>query len=824
MDYLIQPIFNCFSGDTKFVTSKGVRTFNSFHSGEITEIIDKDGIWRKATVKKYQKEKLQTITLTSGRTVKKIRASYNHRWIKRDGTVTDNVEIGDRLFLLKETEEKEIDNDMFCLGFIIGDGSDTQNGLQVRLCGDKIKYLDRFKNSGFVETHTTKNNDVFLYKNGTPLKQSFLDNKMWKILNSTQLYSLVQGYKSADGCKDRNMFYTADERVLEMILEIAPICGYHILTYKKEIRDTNYKKNCTLYSISYITNQNNNRNWIVKDINRSDSHLYDLWCVEEPITKSFTLDGGVVTGNCCLINIEDMLGNGTVINGKMIEKPKSFKVACNVMTQIIAQVASNQYGGQSINKVDTILAPYAKASYLKYYKTELENQIEENPNTKMEVLEKRAEKRADKLMRAEIVDGVQTIQYQINTLMTTNGQSPFVTLLMHFEPGFKYEYEASLIQEEILKQRYKGIKNEYGVYITPAFPKLIYVLDEHNIYPHSKYYYLTELSAKCTARRMYPDYISAKNMKKHYEGNVFAPMGCRAFLSPYKELNGEYKFDGRFNIGVCTINLPQVALKSKGNMEEFWKILDKRLEMCKEVGLIRYKLLDKVKSDSSPIHWQHGAIARLKPGESISKFLTGGYATVTLGYVGIYETVKCMLGVSNTDVKGEEFALEIMDYMNKKITEWKKDTNLGFALYGTPGESTLGRLCEIDRENFGEIDGVTDRGYYTNSFHVNVREEISAFSKLQFEAKFQNLSKGGCISYIEIPNLENNLKAILDVIRYMYDNITYAEFNTKSDHCSECGFNGEIILDESNEWTCPQCNCKDRNKLTVVRRTCGLNN
>lgn len=522
--------------------------------------------------------------------------------------------------------------------------------------------------------------------------------------------------------------------------------------------------------------------------------------------------------NCCLINLEDMLTNGTVINGKRIDPPRSFRVACTVTTQIIAQVASGQYGGQSINGIDRILAPFVKKSYDKYHASVVEEQREVygiEPD-----LEK-ADEIAWKRTRKEIKDGIQTIQYQINTLMTTNGQAPFVTLFMYFKPGYKYEREAAYIQEEILLQRYEGIKNEQNINVTPAFPKLIYVLDEHNIQPDSKYYYLTKLAAKCTAKRMYPDYISAKKMKENYAGNVFSPMGCRSFLSPWKNDKGDYVFDGRFNMGVVSLNLPQIGILSNHSEEKFFSLLGKRLELAKKALLLRFELLKNVTSDCSPIHWQYGAIARLQPHEKIETFMYGGYATLSLGYIGIYEATKLIKGVSHTSEEGRKFALRIMDTLNAAVSEWKEETGIGFALYGTPAENLTNRFCALDKARFGIIEDITDKGYYTNSYHVDVREQISVFDKFDFESEFQARSTGGCISYAEIPNLNHNLEAVETMIRYIYDHITYAEFNTKSDYCHECGFDGEIKVGEDNKWFCPNCGNNERSKLTVIRRTCG---
>lgn len=516
--------------------------------------------------------------------------------------------------------------------------------------------------------------------------------------------------------------------------------------------------------------------------------------------------------NCCLINIGDMLDNGTVMNGKMIESPKGFQVACTVTTQIIAAVASNQYGGQSVDLMH--LGKYLRKSYNKFKK-----QLEEKYKGKLpdEVIHEIAEQR----QRAELKSGVQTIQYQINTLMTTNGQSPFVTLFLHLDEKDEYIKENAMIIEEVLKQRLEGIKNEKGVYVTPAFPKLIYVLDECNSLKGGKYDYLTKLAVKCSAKRMYPDYISAKKMRENYEGNVFSPMGCRSFLTPWKDENGNYKFEGRFNQGVVSINLPQIGIIAGEDEEKFWKLLDERLELCKEALMCRHYALLGTKAETSPIHWRYGAIARLEQGETIDKLLKDGYSTLSLGYIGVYELTKLVKGVSHTTEEGREFALKVMKHLGDATKKWKEETGLGFSLYGTPAESLCYRFARIDKEKYGVIKDVTDKGYYTNSYHVDVREKIDAFSKLKFESDFQKMSPGGAISYVEVPNMQNNLQALEEVVKFIYDNIQYAEFNTKSDYCHVCGFDGEIIINDNNEWECPNCGNKDHGKMNVTRRTCG---
>ena len=507
-----------------------------------------------------------------------------------------------------------------------------------------------------------------------------------------------------------------------------------------------------------------------------------------------------------------MLENGTVMNGKMIESPKSFQTACTITTQIIASVASSQYGGQSVNMAH--LGKYLRRTKDKYV---IQCEEEFGDTLSAETKKHFVDMRVKEALKA----GVQTIQYQINTLMTTNGQSPFVTLFLYLDEKDEYIEENAMIIGEILEQRYQGIKNEKGVYVTPAFPKLIYVLDENNCLKGGKYDYLTKLAVKCSSKRLYPDYISAKKMREHYEGNVFSPMGCRSFLSPWKDENGNYKFEGRFNQGVVSINLPQCGILAKGDEKKFWEILEERLNLCFEALMCRHNALMGVTSDVSPVHWQYGAIARLQSGEKIDKYLLDGYSTISLGYIGLYELTKLVKGISHTTEEGCKFAVKVMTVLREHCEKWKKETGLGFGLYGTPAESLCYRFARIDKERFGTIEDVTDKGYYTNSYHVDVREKIDAFSKFQFESQFQKISSGGAISYVEIPNMRQNLTAMEDVVRFIYDNIQYAEFNTKSDYCHVCGFDGEIVINDDNEWECPVCHNKDQRKMNVTRRTCG---
>ena len=627
----------------------------------------------------------------------------------------------------------------------------------------------------------------------------------------------------------------------------------HWRKLRQEIRDKE-KTNASILEIidaknDAINQENSNKNPTVNSVQRD----YMAGEVSKDLTARLLLDPEIVKAheeglihfhdadyfaqhmhNCDLVNLEDMLQNGTVISGTGIDKPHSFSTACNIATQIIAQVASNQYGGQSITL--SHLAPFVDVSRKKitaevhneFYEMLQNDDIEKMPS--QEAIDRIVNRR----LRAEISRGVQTIQYQVITLMTTNGQAPFITVFMYLDevPAGQTRDDLAVIVEEMLKQRIKGVKNEVGVYVTPAFPKLIYVLDEDNIHPDSKYYHLTELAAQCTAKRMVPDYISAKVMKE-LKGGVWTSMGCRSFLTPDRTtenvanagnwVKGQ-KYYGRFNQGVVTINLVDVACSSGKDVDAFWKIFDERLDLCHRALQARHKRLLGTISDMSPIHWQHGALARLKKGEKIDKLLFGGYSTISLGYAGLYECVKYMTGKSHTDPEAKPFALSIMQYMNDKCTEWKEAENIDYSLYGTPLESTTYKFAKCLQKRFGIIPDVTDHDYITNSYHVNVREHIDAFTKLKFESEFQKLSPGGAISYVEVPNMQHNIPAVLSVMKFIYDNIMYAELNTKSDYCQCCGYDGEIKIVEDDGklvWECPNCGNRDQSKMNVARRTCG---
>lgn len=600
---------------------------------------------------------------------------------------------------------------------------------------------------------------------------------------------------------------STDEQILSLIE-----------TRNEELKEENSNKNPTVVSVQ--------RDYMAGEVSKDVTKRFLL---SEEVIKAH--DEGIIhfhdtdyfaqhMHNCDLVNLEDMLENGTVISGTMIEKPRSFSTACNITTQIIAQVASSQYGGQSITL--SHLAPFVDISR----KRIIQDVASEMVLADVVLSEDATKKIVEKRLREEINRGVQMIQYQIITLMTTNGQAPFVTLFMFLnevEDG-QLRHDLALVIEEMLKQRYQGVKNEQGIWTTPAFPKLIYVLSENNISENSEYFALTELAAKCTAKRMVPDYISEKKMRELKKGDCYTCMGCRSFLTPYRDENGKAKYYGRFNQGVVTINLVDVALSSDGNMEDFWGIFDRRLELCYEGLLARHNRLKGTKSDAAPLLWQHGALARLEKGETIDKLLYNGYSTISLGYAGLYECVKHMTGRSHTDESAEPFALSVMQHMNNICAQWKAKHNIDFSVYGTPLESTTYKFAKTLQDRFGIVEGITDKGYITNSYHVHVTEEIDAFTKLSFEARFQELSPGGAISYIEVPNMLDNIPAVISVMQYIYDNIMYAELNTKSDYCHKCSFDGEIEITEDGDklvWKCPSCDNTDQNYMSVTRRTCG---
>ncbi len=681
------------------------------------------------------------------------------------------------------------------------------------------------------------------------VKKADLANVNGRLLTDAQIEGIAKTIADTGACVSRALSVEEIQELVET--EIMKLGAYETaklyIRYRytrslARVANTTDNQILTLIECNNeeVKQENSNKNPTVNSVQRD----YMAGEVSKDITKRILLPEDIVKAheegiihfhdadyfaqhmhNCDLVNLEDMLQNGTVISGTMIEKPHSFSTACNIATQIIAQVASNQYGGQSISL--THLAPFVDVSRKKITKLVLKEFDELGVIPTKEKVESIVERR----VREEVNRGVQTIQYQVVTLLTTNGQAPFITVFMYLGEARNEQEkkDLALIIEETLNQRIEGVKNEKGVYITPAFPKLIYVLEEQNIHEDSPYWYLTELAAKCTAKRMVPDYISEKKMlelkvDKNGEGHCYTCMGCRSFLTPYVDENGQPKYYGRFNQGVVTVNLPDIALSSGGDMERFWEIFDERMELCHRALMCRHNRLKGTLSDAAPILWQYGALARLQKGETIDKLLYGGYSTISLGYAGLYECVKYMTGKSHTDPEGEPFALKVMQRLNDACKGWKEKHRIDFSLYGTPLESTTYKFAKCLQKRFGVIEGITDKGYITNSYHVHVTEKIDAFSKLKFEAKFQALSPGGAISYVEVPDMQNNIKAVLSVMKFIYDNIMYAELNTKSDYCQVCGYDGEIaIVEEDGKlvWECPNCGNRDQDKMNVARRTCG---
>lgn len=848
-DYFIQYMHNCFHGKTKFLTSDGVKSFNEFNDGTCVKVLDKNGEWRDAIVRNYGKKLMNEVTFTTSKMKKTVVCTNDHRWLLKDGTVTTNLKIGDTLLPVTNTTDRYSietyhDCDMFTIGFLIGDGCDHigSNLHQIRLCGHKTEYAKYFEKAGYKVTPIKDTKDLIAIKRGYK-KQDFLNSKAWKYMSENDKRLLFLGLYAADGKVGGNKLCTTDNRIAEFIEDTSYFAGYYISSKNIEVRDTQYKENSELMAYHFITHQPNNLCWKVSSIKPYHSGTeYSAWCVEEPITHSFMLEGGMVTGNCDLINLEDMLQNGTVISETLIEKPHSFQTACTVTTQIIAQVASSQYGGQSISL--THLAPFVDISR-KRIRKEVTEELYDNGliNNYCEDLAE-VTHITEKRLKQEIKSGIQTIQYQLVTLMTTNGQAPFITIFMYLNEAKneQEEKDLALLIEEMLKQRMQGVKNEDGVYIAPAFPKLIYVLQENNITEDSKYWYLTKLAAECTSKRLVPDYISEKVMLE-LKGDVYTCMGCRSFLTPdrftengvsnianAKNYNhNEHKYYGRFNQGVVTISLPDIALSSEGDFDKFWELFEERTELCHKALRARHDRLCGTSSDVAPLLWQHGALARLDKHEKIDRLLYDGYSTISLGYAGLYECVKYMTGHSHSDEGiGEEFGIKVMQALNNKCNQWKEAENIDYSLYGTPLESTTYKFAKCLKNRFGDdvfikIDG-SDRNYITNSYHIPVFEPIDAFEKLRIESKFQKLSPGGAISYIETPSMISNVPALLEVIKYMYDNIMYAEINTKSCYCEKCGYDGDIpLVDDNNtlKWKCPNCGNDDNTTMDIAFRVCG---
>ena len=821
-DYFAQHMHNCFHKKTKFYTSEGIKTFADFNDGDSVKILDKNGEFRQATVRFYGKQRMNEIVFATPKRTKTIVCTGNHRWLLKNGSITTNLKVGDSLQGISKQENIKPETlrncEMFTLGFLIGDGCDHDNGCgykynQIRLCGHKVEYVDIIAKAGYQLKPIKNTKDYLAVKKGVK-KQRFLDSYAWNYLDENDKKWLFIGLYCADGAVKTNRLSTTDFRIMDLIRKTSFCAGYYITSETTETRNTKYKENFSITTFRFTVNQPDNLCWKVKSIKPYHTGTeYEAWCIEEPITHSFILDGGMITGNCCLINLEDMLQNGTVINGTLIEKPHRFLTAMTIATQIITAVTSSQYGGATITL--THLAPFVRDSYKRYLKKYLSWGCSEEKSIEW----------AKKDLQKEIQDGVQTFQYQLNSMTNTNGQSPFLSVFMYLGETEEYKEELSMIIQEMLLQRIEGLKNEVGVYITPAFPKLLYVLEEDNIHEDSRYWYLTELAAMCTAKRLVPDYMSEKVMKQLKDGNMYPVMGCRSALTVWHDKNDNAKFYGRFNQGVVTINLVDLALSSEGNADRFWELFEERTELCHKALKCRHERLEGTLSDAAPIMWQYGALARLDKHKPIDDLLHNGYSTLSLGYAGLYECVRYMTGKSHTDnAEGTEFGLKVMRALNDKCNQWKKEEKIDYSLYGTPIESTTYKFAKCLQKRFGVIEGITDKNYITNSYHVNVREEIDPFAKLEIESKFQELSPGGAISYIESSNMNDNTPALLEVMKFIYENIMYAEINTKSDYCQVCGYNGEIqIVKENGEliWECPNCKNRDQDKMNIARRTCG---
>lgn len=844
-DYFAQAaLHNCFSIDTKFITSMGVKSFRDFKEGEEVLVPTHTGEWKRGIVKKYGKQELYKYTFKRGNSKEKvIYATENHRWILKDGSITTDLKIGD--WLIKTPIIADIDFDtatlgekqLWCKGFAYGDGQYCKGwgGTKIRLCGYKNKYRANFISAGY--SYTVPPN----FKNGDAEAHIPHYNKNEiPDMNYKDVKYFVHGLLSADGDRPTNVGSTTSnefkgiqvtgEEKNKIVYNLLNIAGYYVSSFIELTgTETNYNKRNGQTRRYQIQANQSYHNW--KVINKEYYNTEEVWCLEVEDNHSFILEGGITTGNCELLNLEDILQNGTVINGVMIEKPHRLLTAATIATQVILAVTSSSYGGCTVSL--THLAPFVRSSYEYYVNKYKEAGLKEEDALKL----------ADSAIRKEVVDAVQTFNYQVNSMTNTNGQAPFLSVNMYLGETTEYKEELAMLIEEFLKQRIQGFKNEQGVYVTPAFPKLLYVLEEDNIHENSKYWYLTELAAKCTAKRMVPDYISEKVMKenkinKNGVGDCYPCMGCRSFLTPdrlmenisgdlsYKASQGKYY--GRFNQGVVTISLPDVALSAAGDKNKFWDILDERLELCHRALQARHERLSHGVSDMAPILWQYGALARLSKGESIHKLLHSGYSTISLGYAGLYECVKVMTGKSHTDPEAKDFAISVMQKLNDACNKWKAEEDIDYSVYGSPIESTTYKFAKALKKRFGQdvfikMDG-QDRNYITNSYHVPVFEEIDPFEKLALESQFQKLSPGGAISYIECANLTGNIPAVLEVIKFIYNNIMYAELNTKSDYCQVCGYDGEIkIIDENGtlDWECPNCGNRDHSKMNVARRTCG---
>lgn len=839
-DYLIHKgMINCLSRDTRFVTSEGIKSFYDFSDGDEVIVPTHLGNWKKGIVKCYGEDIVYeyTIGFNTRTASHKIKATGNHGWFNPKGIKQIGLALGNKI--LTESKSPIFDYDTatpdeqqwWLYGFVLGDGcttsywshnkkSLTKTLTRVRLCGRKNEYVKRFSDKGYAVSYpkSFKGDANITFKVNEFDKNIFLKTDGWKNLTLSQKIALYNGYLSADGAilklsggriTYRNIS-TSDINLLNMIKDLSDISGYYIQDIVTNDDETNFgKRTNTLYTVN--VNDLKHSRYPMKVMSVEKIGIEQVWCLEVEDDNSFILEGGIPTSNCCLINLKDMLDNGTCINGKWIDPPKSFVTACTVATQISLQISNGQYGGQTMSM--SHLAPYVRVSYNKH--------LDELGD--LDIPQEEKERKAWELTRKDVKAGVQTIQFQENTFTSNNGQTPFVSLFLYLDEDPEYKKETAMIIDETLNLRMLGMKNKDGVYVTPAFPKLLFVLDEDNVPEDSEYHWLFKKAVDCANRRSNPDFMSAKILKKNFDGNVFPVMGCRSALAAWKTEEGKYKFYGRFNRGVVSLNLVDIALTSGKDEEKFWRILDERLELVKSALLLKDSMIRNATSDVSPIHWQYGGIARLAPGEKINRLLDNGYSSISLGYVGVYEMTKYMTGKSNTDPQGKEFAMRVIDYLENKTIEWRSIPGLhGCSLYGTPAESLAGKFYRKSEERFGKIPDITDKEYFTNSYHVSVREPIDAFSKLSFESEFQGKSKGGAVSYVEIPNMEDNLEALEEIVKHMYETIQYAELNTKAgDVCGKCGFTGTVEITEDGLYKCPKCGNIDQNELWVTRRVCG---
>ena len=829
-DYFAQlSLHNCFDVTTRFITSNGVKAFSDFNDCDEATVLTHTGEWKRARVRKYGKQDLYRIVLKRGHGKEHIvYATANHRWFLQDGSVTTNLHVGDSLMKTPVIANVNLDDadvfekQLWCKGFAFGDGQYCKawDGTKIRLCGHKNKYARIFRAAGY--TCTSPGN----FENGDQEAHipRYNKNEIPEMTPAETRY-FVYGLLCADGDHPtskgntkanefKGIQVTGEEKNFQ-VYNLLNIAGYYVSGYTDITGKTNYGERSDVTRRYAIQANQSHCNWKVQAIEYAKTDY--VWCLNVEDCHSFVLEGGIVTGNCELVNLEDMLQHGTVLNGVMIRKPHRLLTATTIATQIITAVTSSSYGGCTINL--SHLAPFVRDSYNAYVKKYRDRGVDEQTTKEWAELD----------TKKEIADSVQTFNYQCNSMTNTNGQAPFLSVFMYLNDAPEYQKETAMLIEEFLNQRLLGFQNETGHYVTPAFPKLLYVLDENNITEDSEYWYLTELAAKCTAKRMVPDYMSAKIMRrdkidKNGNGNVYGCMGCRSFLTPYVDKDGKPKYWGRFNQGVVTINLPDIALSSGGDMEKFWKIFDERMALCHKALRCRHERLALATSDVAPILWQNGALARLPKGSPIHPLLHDGYSTLSLGYAGLYECVKYMTGESHSHGKGKEFGLRVMQTLNDFCKKWKEEESIDYSLYGTPIESTTYKFSKCLKKRFGIIEGITDKDYITNSYHISVREKIDPFEKLAIEAEYQKLSPGGAISYVECADLTQNPTAVLEVMRFIYDNIMYAELNTKSDYCQVCGYDGEIqIIDENGKllWRCPNCGNEDQTKMNVARRTCG---